>query len=59
MGAAEERDRQGNQVTQDFAPLLRRTIESELLNLLALDSGQLSVHPNGPTSWSAKRSSGA
>jgi hypothetical protein len=58
MGAAEERDRKGNQVNHELAPLLRRTIESELPNLRALDSDRVSVHPKGPTSWSPKQELG-
>jgi hypothetical protein len=58
VGAAEERDREGGQVTHELAPLLRRTIESELPNLRALDSSQASVHPKGPTSWSPKQELG-
>jgi len=42
----------------DLGPLLRRTIESEIPNLRALDSDRVSVHPKGPTSWSPKQELG-
>jgi len=42
----------------DPGPLLRRTIESELPNLRALDSDRVSAHPKGPTSWSPKQELG-
>jgi DinB superfamily len=64
MGAAEKRDRKGGKMTHpqpaphDLGALLRRTIESELPNLRALDSDQASKHPNGPESWSPKQELG-
>jgi DinB superfamily len=64
MGAAEERDRKGNQVTRfqtaphDLASHLRRTIDAGLTNLRALDSGGASVQPKVPTSWSPKQELG-
>jgi hypothetical protein len=33
-------------------------MESELPNLQTLDSGRVSVHPNGPASWSPKQELG-
>jgi hypothetical protein len=42
----------------DLGPLLRRTIESELPNLRALDSDLASMHPKGPASWSPKQELG-
>jgi DinB superfamily len=64
MGAAEKRDRKENKLTgSQLAPhslgqLLRRTIETELPNLQALDPDRASVNPKGPTSWSPKQELG-
>lgn len=42
----------------DLAALLRRTVESELSNLRAVNSDRASVQPNGPASWSPKQELG-